>query len=300
MSQSPGPRDHLGMAYDSDRNKIVIHSGNDTTATGKYSWDPTTWEWDANGWKQVDNGTPGGVSSHAFVYDPRLKACISIGGVNGDYENVDKAYMWNGSTWQVQHEGPGERLSSAMAFDPVRNEMVLFSGCGGKKYPTDTWILKEDGWSQQQAEGPAGLCRAAAFFDEVRGTVVVFGGSLETRDKSSKMFEWNGTTWSAINQGDLVPAARANIQMAYDKRRKRAVLFAGKGDETILDDLWEWDGERWWKIPKQPIWPEGVEVYGTIYHEQLQKIFYYGGRSGWATPTANFWSWDGEKWEEIK
>lgn len=301
LGQSPGPRDHLGMAYDISRNKIVLHSGNDTTSTGDYSWNATTWEWDSDGWQQVDEGKPGGMSSHSFVYYPARQSCISVGGVNDAFESVKNIWVWDGSEWQTQNgEGPGARLSSAMGYDPLRQEVILFSSCGGREYLTDTWVFNENGWSKKEATGPPGICRAAMFFDEVRKTMIVFGGALETHEKTNAMWEWDGNRWAQVDQGVEVPAPRSNIQMAYDSNRQRAVLFAGKGKDGILNDLWEWDGVRWRKISKQSNWPQNVEVYAIAYHQRLKKVFLYGGRIGRATPISDFWSWDGEIWEQIE
>jgi hypothetical protein len=85
--------------------------------------------------------------------------------------------------------------------------------------------------------------------------------------------------------------------IAFDENRKRAVLFGGSGNSGILDDLWEWDGNLWNKVETQGEKPSKREVYGITYHKQLKKIFIYGGRSGFAKPFGDLWSWDGEKWE---
>jgi hypothetical protein len=33
--------------------------------------------------------------------------------------------------------------------------------------------------------------------------------------------------------------------MAYDERRRVAVLVGGHDGERVFGDTWEWDGERW-------------------------------------------------------
>lgn len=300
---SPGARDHFGLAYDSDRNVVVLYGGNDVNTDGKYIWDPSTWEWN-NGnwnWKLMDTSSPGSISSHGFVYDPSIKKIISIGGITSQYEDLSSTWLWNGSDW-LEHSGSntGIRLSPAITYDPVREEVVLFSGCVGNNYPSDTWAFRNNNWFQLSKTGPEGVCRGALFFDEVRNAIVLFGGSKGSgNNRTNDMWEWKGEKWTEIDQGNIKPSPRSNILIAYDKKRNKAVLFGGSTEQGISDQLWEWDGNTWQHIEKSGTWPGPKEVYGVIYHKKMEKVLLYGGRSAFAKPESDFWSWDGTTWKLI-
>ncbi len=300
MAQSPGPRDHLGLAYDSRRNKIVLHAGNDINDEGKYIWRPSTWEWDQSGWQMVDSGAPGPISSMSFVYDPSAKTCVSIGGFHQNKGDVDEVWMWDGASWNLfDAEVPTIRMSATMTFDHVHQQMIVFSGCVGNTYPSDTWVFADNNWQKIADKGPPGICRGAMFYDEVRQKPVVFGGSFSGGDRTNAMYEWTNNHWISVDQGRSVPVARSNITIVYDSHRKRAVLYGGASEEGVLEDLWEWDGKQWEKIEKSGDWPGPREVYGLVYHGQLKEVFLYGGRTGFARPKGDFWSWDGEVWTKI-
>jgi hypothetical protein len=87
--------------------------------------------------------------------------------------------------------------------------------------------------------------------------------------------------------------------MTYDEERQRGVLFGGATAEGLSEELWEWDGQVWIQVQKQDVWPGPREVYGILYHAGLEKVLLYGGRTGFARPQADFWSWDGSNWEQI-
>ena len=299
--EHPGPRDHLALVYDSDRDQVVLFGGNDVDEEGNYTWNPTTWEWGEHGWTEVDPGTPGTISSMSSVFDPGTGTALSVGGMNPSKGDLDETWQWDGHSWTLNEgQTPGIRMSSGLAFDPVRNEVVLFSGCVGRDYPSDTWVFSAGSWARRSDDGPPGVCRPAMFFDAVRGHVVLFGGALSDRGRSDAMWEWDGESWSEVDQGLVRPTGRANMSMVWDEHRNRAVLFGGASADGVQHDLWEWDGERWFLIPARDDGPGPREVYGMVYHTRMERVLLYGGRTAFAAPQRDFWSWDGEQWAQIE
>lgn len=297
---TPGARDHLGLAYDTARDRVVLMGGNDVDADGAYIWNPTTWEWDGEIWTQVDEATPGSISSMGMIFDPGSGLVLSTGGFHPEKGDLDETWLWNGNDWELHEEStPGIRMSSGLAFDPIRQEVVLFSGCVGRNYPSDTWTFKNQIWTRVAEDGPPGVCRPGMFFDQVRERIVLFGGALESGLRSDAMWEWNGEAWSTVDQGEVRPEGRANMSIAYDERRLRAVLYGGATEEGVSEELWEWDGHRWHAVPKGALWPGPREVYGLVYHAGLEAVLLYGGRTAFATPKGDFWSWDGERWKQL-
>jgi len=303
IAQHPGPRDHFGLAYDSHRDRLVLFGGNDLDADGKYKWNPTTWEWDGQMWALVDEAGIGEVSSITTVYDPERKELISFGGYKPGTGSLDETWTFSGAQWDKQEiDGPSARSSCPITYDKKRQEVILFSGCTSRPYLSDTYRLTKSGWEKIPVEGPPGVCRGALFFDEVRETVVLFGGAITEGNewiRSDVFWEWDGTSWSEIIV-ETKPSGRSNILMAYDSNRKRAVLFGGNTTDQVSSELWEWDGKEWLQIPTNGDWPSAVETFGITYHKRQKKVFLYGGRTGPASPVADFWSWDGTRWEKVE
>jgi hypothetical protein len=149
------------------------------------------------------------------------------------------------------------RNAHAMAFDTVRHATVMFSGADASRVRKDTcaWSGDERQWTFVTDRGPSARTFPAMAVDEGRGEVVLFGGN---RVLFGAPTEWNtllddtwvlrGATWTrkSTNHG---PSARAEAAIAYDKVRKRIVLFGGYSrtaqGRLRLGDTWEWDGERW-------------------------------------------------------
>jgi hypothetical protein len=80
-------------------------------------------------------------------------------------------------------------------------------------------------------------------FDTRRQTVVMFGGVAAGPTWLGEMWEWNGNTWSAIEDGPNPPPARDLHAMAYDSDRDVVVVFGGRsGSAEFLGDTWELSG----------------------------------------------------------
>ena len=100
----PSARAWHAMAYDGQRNKIVLFGG--ATGFGKTAFSET-WEWDGQQWEKINatNG-PGSLCDLAMVYDDRIKKIILFGGqpVKADEDEKRKdsgdTWTWDGREWQ--------------------------------------------------------------------------------------------------------------------------------------------------------------------------------------------------------
>lgn len=294
---NPGARDHVTFTYFSFKNQIILYGGSGVD-NGKYTWNADMWSRSNGAWKDENNGTPGKITSMSCVSVLHNQTLLMVGGINPEKGDLNETWILENDVWKLfEGNSPSARLSPAMAYDPVNKIVVWFSGCVGNKYPSDTWEWDGSYWIQKSSEGPKGLCRASLFYDLNREKILLWGGVNDRGLKTNEMWEWDGTAWNTVNQGDEIPEPRSNFLIAFDENRKRAVLLGGSGNSGILDDLWEWDGNHWVKVKVQGEKPGSREVYGITYHNILKKVFVYGGRSGFAKPFGDLWSWDGDKWE---
>lgn len=161
-------------------------------------------------------------------------------------------WEWDGKRWtQVATMGPSSRGRSAMVYDEKRREMVLFGG-GGSEILGDTWLWNGKEWREASVAGPPGRYAQAMAYDAHRGVVVLYGGSSAYRPARylTDMWEWDGEKWSEIKMPAVNPGIRYSPGMAYDRNRRRIVLYGGiqqedGGEPHYVFDTWEWDGRRW-------------------------------------------------------
>src|SRR5262249_24424657 len=144
----PSPRTSHALAYDSERDRIVLFGGmelsvqnvtvlvNDSvfTASGGLDLSHTshtetrsvaqaellgeTWEYDGRLWTRVTNLGPSARAGSAFIYNGAT--CCLFGG-KGAQASYKDTWDWDGKHWkQTQDMGPGERAFAGASFDVVR------------------------------------------------------------------------------------------------------------------------------------------------------------------------------------
>jgi hypothetical protein len=103
---------------------------------------------------------------------------------------------------------------------------------------------------------------------------------------------------------DLGPSPRRQAAMAFDSRRRRAVLFGGvtrAGDfyGTPPDDqaTWEWDGSLWTQV--EDLGPDPRLVAGMAFDEERGVAVLIGGLGPQLQTLGDTWIWDGSLWTQV-
>ncbi len=253
-STGPMARQLGAAAYDSRRQRLVLHGGFGLTDREDRRGD--TWEWDGSNWHQMSDASIGTRDHHRMVYDEARGRTVLYGGVKAG-ERLERAtWEWDGNTWrQVSLEGPGGRAHFPMAYDDVRKQVVLFGGMGeGYQYHNDTWGWDGTTWRKLSEAGPSRRSHLSMAFDRQAGVMVLFGGLAEGKPDSAlaDTWLWDGRRWKEIPAPG--PPKRAGHVMSYDASRGRVVLFGGGSWDgrvsTRYSDMWEWDGNRWSRRPE--------------------------------------------------
>ncbi len=99
--------------------------------------------------------------------------------------------------------------------------------------------------------------------------------------------------WDALTEPPPLP--RARHAMAYDRARKRLVLFGGKNDDGELDDTWEFDGSDWIYVPTL-VTPPARLYHVMAYDEVRQQVVMFGGSAPGTVLLDDTWTWDGATW----
>ena len=134
-ARSPSPRRNHALAYDPERQRVVLFGGFalKRDAAGRMSSPHVaeTWEWDGSGWTQrklARKPSPRRVPG-AMVYDPRRRAIVLFGG-NQERRHLNDVWSYDGSSWTSlpARNPPQGRDWVATAFDGLRQRVVVFGG----------------------------------------------------------------------------------------------------------------------------------------------------------------------------
>ncbi len=136
----PSARAYAAMAYDEQRDVIVLFGGNQGGAE-PYCGD--TWEYDGNEWThRTDNG-PSAREGAAAAYDATSgRDCVVLfGGYDSTYKQ--DTWKWDGASWTQESPSnpPSSRYQHAMAYC---GKVLLFGGLVGGNENRQTYDYGED------------------------------------------------------------------------------------------------------------------------------------------------------------
>ena len=200
---TPPARAEASMAYDSDRQRMVLFGGY-RTVNGERSRLGDTWEWNGHQWEQKSSEGPAPRNGAAMAYDVHRKRVVLFGGSGAPSET----WEWDGQTWEriytAQTEG---RFNSAMAYDAGRQTLVRFGGWTREGRVGDTWCYEGTQWTRLTRDGPDGRNHTSMAYDSQREVIVLFGGHDGDR-VFGDTWEWNGRAWS--QRTERVPRPRVD------------------------------------------------------------------------------------------
>lgn len=217
---TPPTRTNAGIAYDRDRERVVVFGGDAPLAD--------TWEWDGTNWTQKTPATsPSARGWVGLVYDELRKKMVMFGGYSADM------WEWDGTNW---HEvlppflPPTGQYTGA--FDATRGVSVFVEL--GSSTTRFTWEWDGIIWAKKTAfsfDSQGGKL----VYDPVRKVSVLFG-----MDKT--LWQYDGNTWTAASSppGSL---PRYQYAMSFDTARQYLLMFGGQrvtssGPTEMLADTW--------------------------------------------------------------
>jgi galactose oxidase-like protein len=146
-----------------------------------------------------------------------------------------------GWTQVVPATVPAKRTGSAAVYDAARKRLVLFGGQGESSLLGDVWEWDGTTWSDHSPESvvvPTPRTGHTLVYNDKRHRAVLFGGRSEV-GALNDMWEWDGTTWTALPITPQSPPPRHHHAMTYDAKRDTLVLFGGDGRaDHPLQDTW--------------------------------------------------------------
>ncbi len=115
-------------------------------------------------------------------------------------------------------------------------------------------------------------------YDKTRDRLILFGGTEIIPggwEEPSMLYEWDGIVWKKFETPG--PVGRRGHGWVYDEHTKKTLLIGGvaKGksvEDSILFDVWSWDGRKWKLL--NVVCP--VKEPKTVYDPVKKRILVYG------------------------
>lgn len=174
---APSPRFLYGMAYDSNRDVVVLFGGRDVNGANN-----ETWEFDGITWNQVPTiNAPAPREEFGMVYDESRNRVVVFGGCDeGTASIFGDTWEYNGSDWtEVTSAGsPTPRFRGMFEYDSNRSRSVWFGGFDGTSQSTQTFEYGGGEWVEIATglDIPTTLTEMAAGHDPSRSKLTMFGG----------------------------------------------------------------------------------------------------------------------------
>ena len=219
---SPPPRTSHGMAYDSQRQRVVLFGGSYYSSGMPAAVSlGDTWEWDGSNWHLMaaaSTNTPPARRNPTMAYDPVRHETLLIGGDLVNYQDRVTTWAWNGTNWSIRATNIVRRL-------------------------TDSYLGNYD----------VNYGNAMAF-DERRGVMVLFGTFFSSADL---VMEWDGEIWTPVNPSSVTPTNQPSYQGVTDSRGYQAYydpyrgMVACVGGGGFDNAIWYWDGQNFYAFDIQ-------------------------------------------------
>jgi hypothetical protein len=292
----PTSRSRHAIAYDEARARVVLFGGLSVFHL------QDTWQWDGRTWRDITptGSKPSTRSDHAMAYDSRRGRVILFAGSDQNTFALQDTWEWDGSAWtDVTPVGvkPSARAFHSMVYDGARGATVVFGGVDSAGHPfDDLWGWDGSSWVQAMPTGakPSARSSAAMAYDIARSRIVLFGGSDDRDRPLQDTWEWDGQTWLNVTPAGQKPSARSRHKMAYDRVRRRMVLFAGDNHTSQLPrDMWEWDGAQWTELTGASMQPDTPRLdHALAYDSARGRLVLFGGWVQGAGEIDDTWEWD--------
>ena len=292
-----GKRRNAAMAFDSNRNVVVLFGGLIRNGSDQFLSD--TWEWDGSSWTCVFNcaGFTGGPSARyagEMVYDSSTQKCVLYGGGTAG-TLFDEMWEWDGSSWTQLCTGcdPGARSTFGMSYDSDHARIVVFGGNGTMGRLGDTWEWDGSTWTQGSAGGmtdPTPRETPSMTYDPSRMKTVLYGGNEDPTNHRNDTWEWDGSSWTQVNTagGAPTPTADPGHRLVYDSHLSAVLLFGGGEAGTVVNESWIWDGNVWSKLGIVGSVPEARFFHSLAYDSVNQVAVVFGGVVGSTDFVSNY------------
>ena len=297
---APSARVDFGFAYSSVAKKGYLFGGMEMTTPGV---DGTpmqdTWEWDGTAGTWTERTSSGNKPSprfaHGMAIDTAKGQAVIFGGydmLTGGSLNDVWYYDLTASTWTEKQPPAGavwptQRQWSPLVYDPTASRVYVVAG-----------YLNDSGSPGFGGMGGMPVLPPGVGYPSNPGT-------------SREVWELNTTTttWVDRSAPSNSPGARTMHAMAADPVSGKVYVFGGQDFYgTELNDLWEWNGDKWVQVVTGTSPPTRTEA-GMAYDPARKSLILFGGSTyanstsymGMPDSLADTWEWNiaTRKWTQL-
>lgn len=180
---SPTGRAYYGLAYDLNRQRVVLFGG--STNPGLLITSNQTWEYDGLTWVQTattSTANPGARQSPGMCYHAGMQRVVLFGGIDPQTGGNSTTWLYDGTNWTaapVTGAVPVVRFAPQLVYDQNRSVCLLQGGSDPNTGAAivDTWEFGGASWQQITAPEPTTRTRFVTAYDLGRGRTVLFGGT---------------------------------------------------------------------------------------------------------------------------
>ena len=216
------------LAFDSQRNVVVMFGGQDWITPHT-----DTWEYDGVSWSQIATPVlhPSARIGSAMCFDSVRNKTVVFGGYGGSATGLlSDTWEWNGTSWnQVNLPGPlpAPRRDHAMVFDAARGVVVMFGGRDWNSVSGGTWEYAGTHWYQvTTASEPPFVVDHSMVYHAGRQRVVAYSGEDLQGQRYDDTWTYDGQAWSLLPTGNE-PTAVSSSASLYDPTRNTMVATGG-------------------------------------------------------------------------
>jgi N-acetylneuraminic acid mutarotase len=303
----PTPRGYQAMVYDIAGGRALLFGGG--TDEGGLN---DTWAYDpaGNTWTELEpeGRQPSERIFHAMVYHDASGRVVMFGGGNDQGEFLSDTWVYDSlAADSGVVESPAARSFPSLVFDSAEGRALLFGGGTDDEQYEDTWAYESvtDTWTRIDPVGrsPSGRLYQSMIFHQAEGTAVLFGGATEG-GLVNDTWAYNPArnTWTELEPiGDL-PLARMFHALVYDPTTERALLFGGRTDDGLMNDIWAYDSARntWTDLQPEGEVPSARGFHSLVFEPGSRKVILFGGEDG-EGGLNDTWTYDPETnvWTEL-
>lgn len=173
----PSPRSQHAMAYDANRDAIVLFGGR--TGTSATAISNELWEWSgtcgAKTWTRMMVAGPSARAGARMAYDASRQVVVMFGGAGAD----TGTWKWDGIAWKEEvatATSPSSRSEHGMVYDARLRQVVLYGGRVGGLRLGDGARWDGSAWTPIEEVVPIVGRSTMAMAPDVTGGLLLIGG----------------------------------------------------------------------------------------------------------------------------
>lgn len=253
------------VVWDSSSEHLLLFGGND--GSQGFAMTNELWSYDIGGgnWTKLDPaGTrPDPREQPAVAFAPERQEMFVFGGVIGDKTDVVNdlwVYRAESNQWvRLQPSGstPPARKGHTMIWDSQEQRLLVYGGWNSLDPRfRDLWQYdpEENRWREISTGGePPKRFRHGVAWDRQEQHMYIYAGCCGPNGKKEDLWRYDAEdhSWRELNPGSPKPSGRnrLNDQMLWVPSHEAFVVYGGRGECPLLNDLWSY-------VPRQKQWVE--------------------------------------------